>query len=499
MEQSYPKFILPGADEELVRICKERIRFLYGTDPPGLVTERFEAELAIMQGTNHSSVYMLVHYLIKHLRSKGYCTGVRGTLSSLLVSFLLEITEENPLPAHYRCPNCKYTQWMPEAASGYDLPAEICPHCGRELYGDGHNLPYETCMGLVPGAQVPYVEMHLTPAALETAVRYLVQLLGEDRVALACEWNNPVCFMLLPDGMRFEDVTPITPLDPPVFGVRKQTVFPGYELESVLQKVLLLPLDTYDCFSELHHLTNTKPGDIRYNDPNVYQLFLKRETCGIPEFSSGVGKEILGRLENIQFSDLVRISGMVHGTDVWYDNGENLLAEHPFRELIGDRNDIFLTMQKYGVDRETAYAVAEIVRKGKLGVRSEENARLEEKLHSASVPQWYIDSMKRITSLFCKSHLIVFVKLYFSLAWFKCYYPEHFYNATLRRLRSEEFLDYSNEDLKQIIEAYVNDEDDPPEEVVLLLEARHRNIPIDLSNPVQNVHKAGREKSRWKK
>jgi DNA polymerase-3 subunit alpha (Gram-positive type) len=201
---------------------------------------------------------------------------------------------------------------------------------------------------------------------------------------------------------------------------------------------------------------------------------------GIPEFSSGVGKEILGRLDEVHFSDLVRISGMVHGTDVWYDNGENLLAEHPFHELIGDRNDIFLTLQKYGVDRETAYAVAETVRKGKLGICSKETIRLEKKLCRAGVPQWYIDSMKHITYLFSKAHLIAFVKLYFSLAWFKCYYPEQFYNVTLRKLKAEELLHYTNEKLEQIVSAYVNDEDDPPKEVVLLLEARQRNISVDF-------------------
>jgi DNA polymerase-3 subunit alpha (Gram-positive type) len=478
MEQSYPKFTLPNAEENLLRICKERIRLLYGINPPELVTNRFEAELAMMQGTNHSSVYMLVHHLTEHLRQKGYRTGMRGTFGSTFICFLLGITEENPLPAHYRCPNCEHTQWMPEAASGYDLPTEICSHCGRVMYGDGHNLPYETGTGLAPGEQEPYVEMHLTPAARESAVRYLVQLLGEDRIARACEWNNPVCFMLLPEGMDFEDVTPVTMLDPPVYGVRKQTVLPGYELRRVLQKVLLLPLDTYGCISEMHHLTNTRAEDICYNDPNVYRLFKKLDILGIPEFSSGVGKEILGRLENVQFSDLVRISGMIHGTDVWYDNGERLLEEHPFHELIGDRNDIFLTLQKYGVDWETAYMVTETVRKGKFGFCSEDNVRLEKKLYSAGVPQWYIDSMKRITYLFCKSHLIVFVKLYYSLAWFKCYYPEQFYNVTLRNLGAKEFLHDSIEDLKEIIEVYVNDEDDPPEEIVLLLEACRRNIPI---------------------
>lgn len=485
MEQAYPKFTLPGADEDLLRICKERIRFLYGMNPPYLVTERLDAELAMMQGTNHSSVYMLVHHLTKHLHQKGYRTGMRGTFGSAFISFLLEITEENPLSAHYRCLNCKHTQWIPEAASGYDLPAEICPYCGRAMYGDGHNIPYETCMGLVPGEQKPYVEMHMTPAARETAVRFLLRLLGEDRVARACEWNNPVCFLLLPEGMKFEDVTPLTTLDPPVYGVRKQTVLPGYELGHVLQKVLLLPLDTYECTWELHRLTNTKPEDVRYNDRNVYQLFLKQETCGIPDFSSGVGKEILGRLEEVRFSDLVRISGMAHGTDVWYSNGENLLAEHPFRELIGDRDDIFLTLRKYGVDRETAYAVAETVRKGKLGVCSEDNARLEEMLRRAGVPQWYMDSMKRITYLFCKSHLVAFVKLYFSLAWFKHYYPEQFYNVTLRNMGAEKYFRCSDKELERQLDALEEADGSHDAEwdaIRLLIEARQRGFAFESSN-----------------
>lgn len=445
IEQAYPKFTLPGADEALERICKEKIRFLYGVEPSGLVAERFGAELDMMKGTNHSSVYMLVHYLAKHLHQSGYRMNMRGTFGSALVSFLLEITEENPLPAHYRCPNCKHTEWTPEAVSGYDLPGKACPRCGRELLGDGHNIPYETCMGLVPGGQEPYVEINLTSAAMETAVGFLVQLLGEDRVAVAGEWNNPVCYMLLPEGMTFQDVTPITELDEPVYGVRKKTVVPGYALKHVLQKVLLLPLDGYDFIAQLHKLTGTKPEDIRYNDPNVYRILLEQKYQEIPGFSSDVCKEILGKLQALRFSDLVRISGMDRGTGVWYGNGEILLAEHLFHELIGERNDVFLTLQKYGVDRETAYEVTETVRRGKFGVCSQQNNRLEEILRCAGVPQWYIASMKRITYLFCKSHLIALVKLYFSLAWFKVYYPKAYDHVIFKNTGTEAFVQESDE------------------------------------------------------
>ena len=128
--------------------------------------------------------------------------------------------------------------------------------------------------------------------------------------------------MLLPEGMSFGDVTPVTELDPPIYGVKKQTVVPGYDLENVLQKVLLLPLDTFDHIQQLYRLTNTKPEDIHYNDPKVYGVLREQDTSGIPEFSSPVGKEIPGRLGEVRFSDLVRISGMVHGTDTWQRNGE---------------------------------------------------------------------------------------------------------------------------------------------------------------------------------
>ena len=479
-EQTLPQFTLPGATEDLVRICRERIRDLYGATPPSLVLERFEQELAMLEGTNHSSVFMLLHGLTKHLHQKGHRNGMRGTFGSVFISFLLEITEENPLPAHYHCPHCKSVRWMSEVVSGYDLPTEICPHCGRERLGDGHNLPYEFCLGFRPGDGNPYVEMHLPSEAQEMAVAYLVDLVGVDRIALAGEWNNPVCFMLLPDGMEFEDVTPMVTVDPPVYGITKKTVTPGYQLSDVLQRVLLLPLDHFDFTRQLHQLTHTKPEDIRYNDSKVLGLFQNLDTLGITEFSDGMGKAILERLDQVCFSDLVRINGLVHSTGLDQENIGNLIDRHPFEELIGDRTDIFLTLQKYGIPPKKAFQVAETVRKGKFSVPSEKSAQLEKELQDYGVPQWYIDSMKRITYLFCKAHLITSVKLFFTLAWFKCYYPEQYYRVKLQQLNADDFLQDSTEELQQIAEEYLQDGDEPPLELLLLLEARQRNIPIDL-------------------
>ena len=252
--------------------------------------------------------------------------------------------------------------------------------------------------------------MHLMGSAWEAAVHFLVQFLGQECIAIAGEWNNPVCFLLLPEGMDFADVAPITMLEDGVCSIQKKTDIPAYELQHILQKVLLLPSDD-DTLPKLHHLTNTKPEDIRYNDPNVYRLFREGKTDGIPEFSSRMGKELLRQLTDARFSDLVRISGILR-------NGNP--AEQPFYEQICDRDAIFLTLQKYGVDRETAYAVMESVRRGKFA----NNDRLEKKMHAAGIPKGYIEAMKRIAYLWPRSLLVPFAKRCFCLAWFRCYYPE---------------------------------------------------------------------------
>lgn len=373
MEKTYPKFTLPHAQGSLERICKERLIQLYGEAPPPQATARLEAELAMLQGTNHSSVYMLAHSLATHLHHLGHATVMQGTFGSALLAYLLQITEENPLPAHYRCPHCKFLRWTPKARSGYDLPHGICPRCGHSLIPDGQALPYETALGLAPGDCAPYLAMVTTTEGHAAAVSFLVQLLGTERVALACEWNRPVCFLLLPDGMAFEDVTVVTPLQPPVFGVEKQTTTPGYTLRNVLQKVLILDSQVHDTLATLHRLTHTDPAAIPYNSPLLLQAAQ-------------------------HFSDLVST------TD----------ADQPFPH----REDVFLTLQQFGVPRQTAFAATEAARRGKL------DAPLAEKLRSLGVPEGYVDALQRCTYLPSKAHLISTVKLFMRLAWFRLYYPK---------------------------------------------------------------------------
>ena len=481
-ESTYPQFTISGADEDLTRICKEKLQALYGTNPPVSIAERLNDELSRMTGTNYSSVYMLLHYLAAHLRNAGGRIGIRGTLSSTLTSFLLGISDINPLPAHYRCPCCGYPEFA-SADSGYDLPAKACPHCGSALCGDGHNIPYETCLGIDPVEQIETVEINVSAFAWKKAVCFLVDFWGAERIACADEWNNPVCFMLLPDGMKFEDVTPITELTPSVCGIHKRTVLPGYDLVPALLRVILLPHRNYDAISQLHRLTGTTPEDIDYSDPNIYKLFQNLDTCGIPGFSTDCSKEILQTRKDISFSDLIRVNAMACGSGVWENNGEKLLEHDSFRELIANRDDIFLTLRKYGLDPKSAHDVMVTVRKGRFCPDTGQNRKTAQMLLRKGVPAWYVESMQKIRYLTSEAHTAHNVKTAVTLAWFKTYFPTEFYNVTLQFLKAEMLLHCSDKELRQKLESFKKQthyKESDQEAVELLLEARHRNVPVGL-------------------
>ncbi len=478
---SLPPFTLPGAHADMKHICKEKLHALYGTMPPKTIMERLDNELSLADKGNISSIYMLLHHLATRLQENGGRIGIRGTLGSTLISFLLGITDINPLPAHYRCPNCGYVKFAAKD-SGYELLPQNCPRCGAALCGDGHNIPYETCSALVQGKQVETVDINVSASAWEKAVGFLVEFLGEERIACASEWNNPVCFMLLPEGMKFEDVTPITELTPPVCGVRKQTALPGYELTPTLLRVILLPHNDYDRIRWLHRLTGTKPEDIDYSDPNIYKLFQNLDTCGIPGFSTDRSKEILQKLKDMQFSDLVRVSGMTCGSDVWKNNGEQLLRSHSVRDLISTRDDVFLTLRKYGIASKTAQAVMESARKGKFCEDTEQNHIMTQQLLHAGLPAWYVESMRKIHYLFPKAHAAHYAKMAATLAWFKVYCPKAFYSVGLAIMKAGELLQCSDAELSEKCKTLDNGnahKEQNMEVIELLLEAHRRKISLE--------------------
>jgi len=478
---SYPPFAIPGAHTAMKRICKEKLQSLYGTNPPFSFVERLDNELSLADRGNISSIYMLLHHFSAHLREKGGQISIRGTLGSTLISFLLGITDINPLPAHYCCPDCGYTALVCKD-SGYELPQDTCPNCDALLRGDGHDIPYETCLELAQGKPIETVDINVSASVWEKAVCFLVEFLGEERIACASEWNNPVCFMLLPEGMNFEDVTPTTELESSVCGVRKQTVLPGYELTPALLRVILLSYDDYDRIRWLHRLTRTKPEDVDYSDPNIYKLFQNLDICGIPCFSTDRSKEILQKCKATQFSDLVRICGMTCGKDVWENNGEHLLQSYSFRDLISARDDIFLTLRKYGITSKTAQAVMECVRKGKFCEDTDQNRKLTQQLLRAGVPAWYVESMQKIHYLFPKAYAAQCAKTAATLAWFKVYYPKAFYSVSLAIMKAGELLQCSDAELREKCKSLDNGnthKDQNLEVIELLLEAHRRKISLE--------------------
>lgn len=481
---SYPPFAIPGAHAAMKHICKEKLLSLYGANPPFSFVERLDDELSLADRGNISTIYMLLHHLSVRLRESGGKIGLRGTLGSTLISFLLGITDINPLPAHYRCPDCGYTALVCKD-SGYELHQDTCPNCDALLRGDGHDIPYETCLELAQVKPIETLDINVSASAWGKAVSFLVEFLGQDRIACACEWNNPVCFMLLPEGMNFEDVTPTAELESPVCGVRKRTVLPGYELTPALLRVILLSYDDYDRIRWLHRITGIKSEDIDYSDPNIYKLFQNLDTCGITGFSTDRSKEILQKCKAMQFSDLVRICGMTFGTDVWENNGEQLLQSHSFRDLIFTRDDIFLTLRKHGITSKTAQAVMECVRKGKFYEDTDQNHNLAQQLLRADVHAWYVESMRKIHYLFPKAHAANYAKMAATLAWFKVYYPKAFYHVSLASMNAGELLQCSDAELREKCKSLDNGntyKEQNLEMIELLLEVRRRKISLESPN-----------------
>lgn len=456
----HPAFALPDADVTVRQICEEKLQALYGEQ--SLVRERLEQELACI-GEN-ISMFLLCHKIVQHVKKKGAQTGIRGMAGSTLVAWLLDFSDVNPLPAHYHCPACQYTEFV-QAESGFDLPSKVCPHCGKTMTGDGHNIPFETCLGL-DGEGYYGIDLNMTDRMRSEAKRFLAELLGIDRLAVSgtiitygqraaesyvrsyveltgdkvwgewitdlitgvkrCDGTHPVGIILLPEGMEWEDVTPLRPNDDEI--CKFTTHFEHYCLEEYLPKLNIMSVNYYDRLQELFALTGTTPEDVDYQDPKVYDLFINSDTCGVPEFASKFVQGLLALQKDICFSDLIKICGMAHGTDVWRDNGENLVQDHAFQELIGNRDDVFLTLRQYGIDRKTAYAAMTATRKGALN-------RYETLIHDlavAGIPAWYLDSMGKVKYLFPKAHAVHYCKIAYAVAWFKVYYPEAFYKVTMK-------------------------------------------------------------------
>lgn len=461
---------LPQADVILRQLAEDGAKKIYGNTLPEIVSERLERELQAIIGNGFSSLYLIAIRMVEKSLKDGYLVGSRGSVGSSLVATCTGITEVNPLPPHYICPNCHYSDFTSgqSLGSGFDLPRKSCPDCGTDLNRDGQDIPFETFMGF-KGEKVPDIDLNFSGEEQGEMFKFAAELLGKDNVFRAgtigtiatktafgfvkhysqerglvlrkahettlCSGlegvkrttgQHPGGVMVVPDGM---DILDFTPLQYPADDRKAEAVTTHFDYNSIsghLVKVDILGHDDPTVLKMLHDLTGIDPTTVPMDDPATLSLFAGEnmsDAVGIPEFGTRFVRQMLTETHPSSFADLVRISGLSHGTDVWANNARDLIKEGivTLKDVIATREDIFLYLPKKGIDEATAFAIAEKVRKGK--PLSPEDIQI---MKEAKVPQWYIDSCKKISYLFPKAHAVAYVTTAFRIAYFKVHHPVAF-------------------------------------------------------------------------
>ncbi len=477
---------LEDSDGELKRLVWNKAHELYGEDPPKIVTDRIEAELGDIIRCKYDVIYMSAQKLVQNSLEHGYLVGSRGSVGSSLVAFMSGITEVNSLPAHYRCPKCKHSDFTFGPAHGYgcgaDMPDAVCPACGTKYVKDGFNIPFETFLGF-GGDKVPDIDLNFSGEYQSSAHRYTFELFGqthvfragtigtvaektaygyvkkylekkgtaaskaeETRLALGCTGvkrttgQHPGGMVVIPQDKEIYDFCPVQhPADDPNSDI-VTTHFEYHSMESNLLKLDMLGHDDPTMIKVLEDLTHVNAREIPLDDPETMSIFKSSKALGyendkilgptggtaIPEFGTSFVRGMLEDTQPDKFDILVRLSGFSHGTDVWLGNARDLITSGTAKvsEAIGCRDDIMLFLISKGMPPKRSFKIMEAVRKGR-GLP--EGA--EQEMKDAGVPDWYIGSCKKIAYLFPKAHAVAYVMMAFRIAWFKVHRPLAFYAA----------------------------------------------------------------------
>ena len=544
---------IEGCEQEIKDIAYGKAHELYGEELPDIVQQRLEKELNSIIQNGFSVMYIIAQKLVWKSNDDGYLVGSRGSVGSSVVAYMTGITEVNALPPHYRCPKCKHSDFNDYGAkNGFDLPDKACPVCGEMMDKDGMDIPFETFLGF-NGDKEPDIDLNFSGEYQAKAHRYTEVIFGKGttfkagtigtiaektafgyvkkyfeerntkankaeitRISKGCTGikrttgQHPGGIIVVPKGREIFEFCPVQhPADDPDSDIIT-THFDYHSIDSNLLKLDILGHDDPTVIRMLQDITGVDPQKIPLDDKETMSIFSSTKalgvtpeqinskvgTFGIPEFGTKFVRGMLLDTLPKSFSDLLCISGLSHGTDVWLGNAKDLIdggVITSISDAVCCRDDIMVYLIKMGLEPNTSFKIMELVRKGKALKDPEKWAEYEKMMRDNNVPEWYIDSCRKIKYMFPKAHAAAYVMMAFRIAWFKVHIPLAYYAAyfSIRaKAFDAEYMIFGKEKVREKMkeislqgnDAAPKDKDmyDDLEIVLEMYERGFKFLPIDL-------------------
>ena len=485
----YTPFI-DKAEETVAELTYKKAFEVYGNPLPDIVDLRIEKELTSILGNGFAVIYLASQMLVQRSNERGYLVGSRGSVGSSFVATMIGITEVNPLSPHYVCGQCKYSEFITDGSygSGFDMPNKDCPNCGHKLSKNGQDIPFETFLGF-DGDKVPDIDLNFSGEDQPSAHLDVRDIFGEEyafragtvgTVAAKTAYGfvkgyerdygkfyreaeverlaqgaagvkrttgqHPGGIVVIPNYMDVYDFTPVQYPADDITAEWQTTHFNFHDIDENVLKLDVLGHDDPTMIRKLQDLSGIDPNDIPMDDPGVMALFSGTDILGvtpeqigtstgmlgIPEFGTNFVRGMVDETHPTTFAELLQLSGLSHGTDVWLGNAQDLIKSGiaDLSTVIGCRDDIMVYLMHAGLDPKMAFTIMERVRKGMwLKISEEERNGYIEAMKANNVPEWYIESCGKIKYMFPKAHAAAYVMMALRVAYFKVHHPIYYYCA----------------------------------------------------------------------